>query len=78
METTRNNETGRKEMTQNATIYWDDADVNNVGWAWRMWDEADRESSGPLDAMDDDATDADLVSAFRIQVADVPCPIVEA
>jgi len=50
-----------------ATIYWDEQDANDIGWAWRY--DGD---SGPLDVPDlDEITTGDLVLAFRDQVGPI-------
>ncbi len=50
-----------------AKVWWDASDPHNQGWAWRTSDGT-QEESGPLDDCSDDASDDELIAAFREQV----------
>lgn len=47
-----------KTKQTSTTIYWDTADSQNVGWAWRTVDTEGLHDSGPLDDDYADALDA--------------------
>ena len=55
-------------QTITARIYWDDADPNNVGWAWSTRVDGEHDDSGPLDGMAQDASREALIGALRSQV----------
>ena len=59
-----------KRVATKITVYWDDIDSNNEGWAYRLTDVDGDIGSGVLDAYRDDMDDA-IASAVAIAGLDI-------